>query len=143
MLAVLGVFVFQLKTTPYETLTRSTKWNWATNQRVGARPSYQYTGQGEDSITLAGTLYPELTGGRLGLDALRTMADSGLAWPLIDGEGYVYGLWFIESIDEDRANMFSDGAPRKIGFSINLKRYDDSQIDKLGMLSRVGLSLLR
>ena len=69
------------------------------------------------------------------------MADSGMAWTLIDGEGYIYGLWVIESVTEDKSEFFKDGAARKIDFSLALKRADDSYIDKLGSLTRIGLAL--
>jgi hypothetical protein len=141
MMATLGLFVFQLKTAPFQQLRRSTRWRWASNSRIGVRPSYQHLGQGEDAITLTGTLLPEITGGRVSIDALRVMADAGKAWPLIDGEGTIYGLWFIDSIEETRSVFFKDGAARKIEFSLSLKRADDSKIDQLGSLTRLGLSL--
>jgi len=142
MMATLGLFVFQLSTAPYQQLRRSTNWRWASNNRIGNRPSYQHLGQGEDVITLSGTLLPEITGGRVSLDALRLMADAGKSWPLIDGEGFIYGLWFIESVEETRTIFFKDGAARKIEFSLSIKRADDSQIDKLGVLTRIGLNVL-
>ncbi|MCW8966889.1 MAG: phage tail protein [Candidatus Pacearchaeota archaeon] len=141
MMAALGMFVFKLDTVPFQKLQRTTNWRWATNSRIGKRPSYQNLGPGEDAITLSGVLLPEITGGRTSLDALRAMADSGMAWTLIDGEGYIYGLWVIESVTEDRSEFFKDGAARKIEFSLALKRSDDSYIDKLGSLTRIGLTL--
>lgn len=140
MMAALGMFVFKLDTAPFQKLQRTTNWRWATNSRIGKRPSYQSLGPGEDAITLSGVLLPEITGGRTSLDALRTMADSGMAWTLIDGEGYIYGLWVIESVTEDRSEFFKDGAARKIEFSLAIKRADDSNIDKLGSLTRIGLA---
>lgn len=140
MMAALGMFVFKLDTAPFQKLQRTTHWRWASNSRIGKRPSYQSLGPGEDAITLSGVLLPEITGGRTSLDALRTMADSGMAWTLIDGEGYIYGLWVIESVTEDRSEFFKDGAARKIEFSLAIKRADDSNIDKLGSLTRIGLA---
>ena len=140
MMAALGMFVFNLNTVPYQNLKRSTEWRWASNSRIGKRPSYQHIGQGVDAISLSGVLMPGFTGGRTSLDALRAMGDSGMAWTLIDGEGFIYGLYFIEKITEDRTEFFSDGAPRKIEFTIDLKRSDDTHIDKLGSLTRIGLA---
>ena len=141
MMAALGMFVFKLDTVPFQKLQRTTNWRWVTNSRIGKRPSYQNLGPGEDAINLSGVLLPEITGGRTSLDALRAMADSGMAWTLIDGEGYIYGLWVIESVTEDKSEFFKDGAARKIDFSLALKRADDSYIDKLGSLTRIGLAL--
>lgn len=51
-------------------------------------------------ITTAGTLYPELTGGKLTMTAIRLMADQGRAWPLLDGTGTIYGMYVINNISE-------------------------------------------
>jgi len=53
------------------------------------------------------------------------MAGTGGAWPLIEGSGRIYGLWVIESITETKTLFFQDGTPRRIEFSIALKRVDD------------------
>lgn len=142
MLAILGVFPFQLSTAPYEQLKRDTQQRWASNNRIGKRAAMQHLGPGEDVITLSGSLMPEITGGRLSLDILRIMADEGQSWPFIDGEGFIYGLWVITSVSETRRFMFDDGAPRQIDFTVNLQRADSSQVDKIGVLTRVGLSLI-
>ena len=141
MQMVLGGFVFTMQTATFQTLKFNTRWKWVENDRAGNSPAYQYNGRGQQTMSLDGDLFPEITGGRLSLDALRALADTGLAWPLIDGEGFLYGAWFIGEIDEQRHNMFADGAPRKITFSVALTRYDSSQIDKLGVLSRAAFAL--
>lgn len=143
MMASLGLFVFTLKTAPFQELKRKTSWKWVSNNRIGQRASYQYTGPGEDTITLSGVLMPEVTGGRITLDAIRIMADQGKSWPLIDGEGTIYGYWFVESVEETRSVFFANGAARKIEFTLNLKRADSSMLDQIGALSRTGLGLLK
>lgn len=47
-----------------------------------------------------GLLYPEITGGNLSLGAVSTMAYTGLAWPLIDGVGSIYGMFVITGLQE-------------------------------------------
>lgn len=121
----LGMFVFEVKSLPYQQLQRSTQWRHASQNRVGQRPAYQYLGAGEDRITLSGTLLPELTGGRVTLDDVRIMADEGKAWPLIEGSGRVYGFWSITGIEETSTVFFRDGVPRKIEFTISLVRVDE------------------
>ncbi len=66
------------------------------------------------SITLQGVLLPALAGGVLSLDTLRSMADTGKAYPLIEGTGRIYGVWVIESLSETRTIFFGDGAARRI-----------------------------
>jgi len=57
---------------------------------------------------------------------LRQMGDSGEAFPLIQGDGVMRGSFVIEGISTTRTEFFSDGAARKIEFSIKLKRVDDN-----------------
>lgn len=129
MMMALGMFVFEVKSLPYQQLQRQSAWRHNSQNRVGQRPAYQYLGPGEDTITLSGTLLPELTGGRMTLDDVRIMADEGKAWPLIEGSGRVYGYWAIQSVQETSTTFFRDGVPRRIEFSINLVRVDDSNFE--------------
>ena len=142
MMMALGLFVFATQTLPYQQLQRTTNWRHPSNSRLGMRPARQFLGPGEDSITLSGTLYPELTGGRVSLAMVRAMAETGRAWPLIEGSGAFYGLWVIESIDETGSVFFADGSARKIDFSLKLARVDDEQVDMLGSVTSSLLALL-
>lgn len=128
----LGQFVFEIKSAPYEELRRRTEYRWASVPRIGARPAHQFLGQGEDTITLNGTLYPELTGGPVQLNKLRQMADQGATWIMMSGAGEKMGHWLIESVEETQTLFFPDGTPRKLGFSIALKRDDDEDPATLG-----------
>ncbi|MCF4998796.1 oxidoreductase [Pseudomonas syringae] len=143
MMMALGMFVFSLHTAAYQELQRQTDWRHASNNRVGAAPARQFVGRGDDSITLPGTIFPELAGSALSLDAIRLMANTGKAWPMVEGTGRIYGLWVIESLSETKTIFFSDGTPRRIEFTISLKRTDDDRIDLLGAGTSIGLNILR
>ncbi len=136
MLAALGLFVFSLKTAPFQQLSRDTRQRWAANNRIGQRPALQHMGPGEDTITLSGVLAPEITGGPASLDVLRLMADSGKAWTLLDGKGFFYGLWGIDGISETRTLFFANGTARRIEFSLSLKRIGEGELEHLGDLAR-------
>jgi phage protein U len=92
MMMILGMFVFSLPTLAYQELQRQTQWKFASNSRVGRRDALQFTGKGDDAITLSGWIAPELTGSVFSLDALRLMADTGKSWFLIQGTGRI---WFV------------------------------------------------
>ncbi|MDE9537351.1 phage tail protein, partial [Xenorhabdus bovienii] len=134
MMAALGLFVFMLKTTPYQSLQHQQSWRFGFNNRVGARPAFQFMGPNNDTLTLSGTLYPEISGGRLSLLALELMADSGKAWSFLDGSGAIYGMFIIESIDQTKSEFFADGAARKIDFTITLRRVDENLGEMFGDL---------
>lgn len=134
MMMALGMFVFSLETLAYQEFQRQTDWRHGSTSRIGTNPARQFLGRGDDSITLPGVLLPALAGSPLSLDVLRMMADTGKAWPLVEGTGKIYGLWVIESLSDNRTLFFQDGAARRIEFTLKLTRIDDGRIDMLGSL---------
>ncbi len=143
MMMTLGLFVFTLSTVPYQNLNRTTEYRWPTNSRVGLPPAAQFLGPGNDHITLSGILLPELTGGRLSLLALETMAAKGKAWPLIEGTGTIYGMYVVTGYNETRTLFFTDGAARRIEFTLDLMRVDESLSAMLGDLQEQAGSLMK
>ncbi|WP_413473312.1 phage tail protein [Shewanella baltica] len=141
MMMTLGFFVFSRLTVPYQTSQHDMVWRHPTNSRVGARPSAQFLGVGDETLTLSGVLVPEITGGELSLDALRKMADTGKAYPLIEGRGTVTGFFVIEKISKGRSEFFSDGAARKIEFTIELKRVDEKNTSLIANENLVGMGI--
>lgn len=124
MLMSLGLFAFSLPTLAYDELSRRTSWRHAAGERFGARAANQYVGPGDDSITLSGTLVPELIGTLSSIDILREMGDQGEAWPLVDGTGRVYGSFVISSLDTKQSYIMDNGAPRRTDFTLELGRID-------------------
>jgi len=136
MLMTYGLFVFGLSTAAYDELQRQTKWRHASQSRIGRRPSRQFLGVGEETITLTGKLMPQFTGGPSNIDDLREMGDDGYAWPLIEGTGYNYGVFVIESLDDTRRTFFKDGAAQEIDFTLQLGRVDDDRTVRMGELTQ-------
>ncbi|MBO2927246.1 phage tail protein [Metapseudomonas otitidis] len=143
MMMALGMFVFSLHTLAYQELQRQTEWRHPSSSRVGTNPARQFAGRGDDTLTLPGILLPELAGSLLSLDALREMANTGRAYPMVEGSGRILGLWVIERVSETRSLFFPDGTPRRIEFSLGLTRVDDGRTDLLGAASATGVNILR
>jgi len=131
MMMTLGLFVFMLRTVPYQELQYQRSWRFPSNSRVGVRPSLQFLGPDNDTLTLSGVLLPEITGGRLSLFALEQIAELGRAWPLIEGSGTIYGMF----LSQTKAEFFSSGVCRRIEFTLTLKRTDESLGEMFGSLS--------
>ena len=128
---ILGYFVFSLHTLAYQDLQRQLAWRHTSTARVGARPAHQFIGPDEEQITLNGVLMPGLAGSRLSLELLQAMAATGQAWPLIQGDGLLFGEYLITSIQTTGTLHFQDGTPRKIEFQLTLKRTDSTQLGDL------------
>lgn len=135
MMMVLGLYVFMLRTVPYQELQYQRNWRHAVNSRINRRPSTQFLGPDNDPMTLSGVLLPEITGGRLSLLALEQMAEQGKAWPLIEGSGTIYGMFVIESLNQTKTEFFESGMARRIEFTLTLKRVDESLSNMFGSLS--------
>ncbi|WP_072057971.1 contractile injection system protein, VgrG/Pvc8 family [Escherichia coli] len=123
MMMVLGLYVFMLRTVPYQELQYQRSWRHAANSRVNRRPSTQFLGPDNDMLTLSGVLMPEITGGRLSLLALEQMAEQGKAWPLIEGrdittvlDNRLMGLTLTDNrgFEADQLDLELDDADGKI-----------------------------
>jgi phage protein U len=143
MMMALGFFVFSLHTAAYQEMQRQLAWRHASLARVGDRPASQYIGKDDETITLNGVLLPQLAGTQFSLDVLHLMADTGDAWPLIQGTGRIYGLYVIESLQTTRTVFGSDGSARRIEFSISCKRVADTGLELASVLGELLLGQIR
>jgi len=121
----LGQFKFSLSTAAYQAFTRNSVFRWQAQERFGRFPAQQYTGPGEDTITLAGDIYPSFAGDLFQIADMRDMAFEGVPLLLVDGNGYVWGRWVIQSVDDAQETFFSDGTARKFSFVLKITRYGE------------------
>lgn len=129
MLLALGQFVFSVDTMTYNELQRSRSWSYASNSIAQGRDQHQFTGAGEETVTVPFLIYQSHGfGNRQSIDDLSEMADSGSGYVLIDGSGYLYGVFAITAIDETRSYITNRGVPRKIDGTMKLMRVDDDRI---------------
>ncbi len=143
VMMILGMFVFSINTTAFDNLKRSTAWRHASTTRIGARAAHQFLGVDEETITIAGTTYMEIAAtGRVSLEALEAMANTGKRYTLIGGDLKIYGDYVIESLETTRTEFFPDGAARKIEFTLQLKRVDDKSGFVMGLLSSIASKVL-
>ena len=101
------------------------------NERINRSASWQYIGAGDDTITLSGLLYPEITGGEVSLTALTTQAYAGRPWPLIDGVGQIYGMYVITALNTTRSELDRYGKARKIEFTVTFQRVNEDLRERL------------
>ncbi len=124
-LMAFGMFVFELSSLAPDDLQRKANWSHARSPRIGARDATQFTGPGEEVISLSGSTYAEIADGRVSIDNLRELAATGEAQTLVAGNGTVFGCFVIEKLDERHSWLMADGTPMRIDFAIDLLRVDD------------------
>jgi len=127
MLMSLGMFGFSIDSALFDRLRRRRTWRHPTNERVNARAAGQFAGPGDDLIELSGILAPGQIGKKDALEELAAMADTGQAWTLVDGEGFVYGAFVIEGLDEGKSNFIAGGIALQTDFSLQLRRMQDPE----------------
>ena len=125
MLMALGLFAFELATLPFSEMQRHEDWRHPGSERIGARDAVQFTGPGEDRVTLTGMCVPEVGGNYDSIDQLRAMADTGEAWPLVEGTGRILGNFVVTGLDTRRQHFIDNGVARTTDFAIDLKRVAD------------------
>ena len=125
VMMTLGAVAFSVRTTVFQRLRRTTAYRWPALERVGRWPARQFTGPGDDKVTLDGVIMPTWRGAVGAVDALRELALTGEPQQMSAGTGEVFGLWCLEQIEEERSGLFSDGAPRRVAWALQLARYGD------------------
>lgn len=139
----LGLFVFSVDTAAYQSIARKLAWRHPSAARVGARPAHQFLGVDDESITLTGVTHTSLaTLGRVSLEVLEEMGNTGQAWLLIGGDYKIYGHYLIEGLETTHTEFYPDGTARKIEFSLSLKRADEGPGLIMGVISEVANKVL-
>lgn len=121
----LGGFSFGIMTAAYQRLQRTTTYRYAKQERFGQHSAIQYTGPGEDTMTLEGVIYPSFRGGMGQVSRLRALAATGQPQIMIDGLGNYLGRWVIESVGEGQGTFAAFGIARKQEFTVQLRYYGD------------------
>lgn len=123
-------FIFSIDTAAYQSLQRRTEWRWPAQERLWNDPARQFTGRGNDEITMDGVILPAYRGGLGQIAAMREMADAALrdgsiARPLllVTGYGDVLGEWVITGLEEEQPVIGPSGAPLEQRFRLTLAAY--------------------
>ncbi|MCL4674445.1 MAG: phage tail protein [Pararhodobacter sp.] len=82
----------------------------------GAFQAKEFTGEGEDDITLSGQLLPSKIGGMDQLEVLHQMRRAGTRFPLMRGDGTRFGWYAIDRIGEQHSDLGADG----VGFAVRV-----------------------
>ncbi|MCT4608667.1 MAG: phage tail protein [Pelagimonas sp.] len=139
VMMILGDFEFKISTAEFQSLDRRHRQRKAVHQRIGRKAASQHIGAELDTMRLSGHILPHWNGGWGQMDRLRSMANSGEPFTLIDGQGKNHGPWELIEVSEKNSDYF-DGSPLRIDFNISLQEYGEDRGNGLDLLA-LGLSL--
>ncbi|MCU0073739.1 phage tail protein [Pseudomonas koreensis] len=121
----LGSFIFGLsRDFAYSTLARKSEGGWTDLQILNSKPRSHQTGQKPETLTITGTSMYAVAMERL--DELRALQALRVPLPLIDGIGRNWGLWRINSIDENQSEVIDDGTAMVIKWVIGLSEFNNA-----------------
>lgn len=117
----------------FETMQQKTSASWVSQGRLSRDPAMQFTGPGNETISIAGRVYPEFFGGLTTLGQLRTDLRAGKPLTLIR---YIHGTqsvtgnvsgnrWVIMDLTRAESKLGADGIPNRVDFTLELQRYGD------------------
>jgi len=123
VMMALGTFRFGLGQADYQTFARHAEYRWEQVPRVGRAPAAQFLGPGVQTVTLSGVIYPHFKGGLRQVETMRAIAGQGQPLMLTDGLGWVWDRWVVISVQDQQSYLMSDGAARRIEFTVELQSY--------------------
>ena len=132
----IGSVAFKTTGPHYDKMKSSFTAQWARQKRFGRSDAMQWTGEGEDDVSISGTIYTDYYGGFGALSSLRSMSRSPQM--VVSGAGDVFGRWCILNVSNEQTLQDASGKPRKVTFDIKLTRYGEDGFDGLGSI--IGLA---
>ena len=126
-LLALGSNIFEIAPLNFQELERSTEAKWPAVPRFGSRPARQFTGFGEDKVTIRGLLFPEAIGGRQQFEAIR--GTQAAAQPVMmvgfgtDTAGRVFGQVVILTVSDTQDHIGPTGEGRRLSFDVECAPY--------------------
>lgn len=122
----LGPITFSLPATCYQNISQTVEYRHTPQELIGKPPQYQFMGEGEDRLTLTGTLYTLEQGTSADpTTPWRASAKEGKPLPLYDGRGNKLGNFRILSVSTDAGGdtgFYIKGVPKKREFTLDLVR---------------------
>jgi len=122
-------YYFNMDTTAFDELRRTSAFRWASQERLTRRPAQQAIGMGEEKLTLKGAIFPGFKGGIKQLNTLRSIGKQLQPLLLTTGYGEVLGNWCLVNLDEEQSALLQGGIPRKQAFTLEFARYGDDMQD--------------
>lgn len=122
MLYMIGTLALDTRPFNVDGMNRDADASIVAKPLIGAAPAKEFTGDGEDDITLSGELLPSKIGGLDELETLHQMRKAGTQFPLMRGDGFRYGWYAITKISEQHKDLGRDGVGFTVRTTISMTR---------------------
>ena len=124
MLYMLGTVTIDTQPFSIDEMERSADASIVAKPVIGASPPKEFTGDGEDDITLSGQILPYHIGGLDELETLHEMRRSGARFPLQRGDGFRPGWYAITKITERHSELSREGVGYVVRHQISLTKVE-------------------
>ncbi|MDQ0314864.1 phage tail protein [Amorphus orientalis] len=121
MLYMLGALTFDTRPFNVDGVEREATASIARKPLLGTADGAEFTGEGEDKLTLTGQLLPSRIGGMTELELAHSMRRQGARFPVSRGDGYRFPHWYaIARIRESHKDLTRDGVGFTLTYTIEL-----------------------
>lgn len=120
VVARLGSIEFSVPEGTFTAIARHTTWRLDIPDPLEGLGKPVARGRGSDEITIDGLVFPGLTGTLSSVERLRSAGDEGESLLLVDGEGNLYGNWFVARLNERKGPFMPTGIERRSEWTLTL-----------------------
>ncbi len=114
MLYMLGTLTIDTRPFSVDEMQRTASADIASKALIGTLPGKEFTGEGDDEITLSGQILPTKIGGLDELEIAHEMRRNGVRFPLQRGDGVRLGWFAITRVTESHSDLTRGG----VGFVV-------------------------
>lgn len=121
-LFMLGALQIQIAPFNIDAISESGETEYAVKSVVGTEPLLEFVGEGANTMSLSGRLFPYELGGLDELGLLQQMRASGKPQYVMRGDGQPYGWFAILDVQVRSSYLGRQGIGKQIDVSIGLRR---------------------
>lgn len=144
MMYLLGAVMIDFKPFSADAIRRDSSGSLVAKPVMGGRQRKENVGEGEDDLTISGSLLPNRIGGLTQLEVLHSMRRNGARFPVMRGDGTRLGWYAIKAMTEEHTDLMSDGVGFELQYTVVLEQAEerpgDGQSVIAGLLSLFSLN---
>ncbi len=143
MMYLLGAVALDTRPLSADSVSRTSSGSLVAKPVMGSRQRKENTGEGDDEITITGSLLPSRIGGLTQLEILHAMRRAGSRFPVMRGDGLALGWFAIKTMTEQHEALQRNGVGFEVVYTVTLEQADprsgDGQTIISSLLSLFGL----